>query len=335
MSHRVTHLALGGLVVATPFGLWTSDALGQTYSIVSFTPAVTATTLVMGGSTVTETLSPSGSFSPAANVMHSPSVTYTVKVKCVDGPGNHHCSNSNMVMVVKDTGGSGSSPLSSLVNFTLGPNSQTVLSTSGSGSTLTMTLSALANSASNSFNIGFGAPILTSGSTGVTVSRLFSVAVGLSASGLGAASSGTFSAMVWHPIAVGVTSNMNFGKILSPKTGTATYTLSPAGTLTASGGGAAFPGSGATAAAFSVTGEGAQMFQLSVPASFTMVGGATLTVTTTTSFGGTGSMTTQSFLGSIGTLGSFPFQVGGLLPVAAGTPSGSYTGSLVVSVNYN
>jgi hypothetical protein len=335
MRDRVSHLVLGAVVVTTPFGLWTSDALGQTYSITAFATTGSVGTLVASTSTVTETLAPSGSFSPSGYVMHSPSLTYKVTVRCIDGTpaASHRCSTNNMVMVIKDSGAA-SGRLSSLVNFTIGNNSQTIVS-GASGNPATLTLAALGNSATGTFNVGFGIPILTSGATGASTTRTFTVAVGLSATGLTSTSTGLLAAVVWNPIAVGVTSSLNFGKIISPTSGTATYTLTPGGSLTASSGGAIIASSTHSAAGFNITGEGAQLFQLTVPSSFTMTGGTTLTVTTTTSFGGTGTMTTQSFLGSLGTLGSFPFQVGGLLPVTAGTPSGAYTGSLIVNVNYN
>jgi hypothetical protein len=63
-------------------------------------------------------------------------------------------------------------------------------------------------------------------------------------------------------------------------------------------------------------------------------GSKTLTVTTATSYGSSG-LTTQTFSQALGTLGSFTFTVGGVLPVSAGVASGAYTGNLVVSVEYN
>jgi Domain of unknown function (DUF4402) len=344
MGDRVSHFALGAAVAVTPFGLWTSDALGQTYSITNFTPPIgtMGTLAAQSGSTVTVTLTPGGAFSPSGNVMHSSNANYTVTVTCTDGGTSlsfKKCTSHDMLVVVSGSGTlSGSTRIGTFGDFVIGNSSQTTVGSPVIGSTSsTYTLSALGNTKTGTFEIGFDIPLLTSGTTGVATTRTFTVAVGTT-SGTTSTSTGKLVGTIFNPIGVTSTANMTFGQILTPASGTATYTLSPAGTLTASGGGAAWIKGTVTpkAAAFKVTGEGAQAFQLTVPSNFTMAGpGGSLTVTTTTSFGGSGTMTTQSFLGSIGTLGSYPFQVGGLLPVAAGTSSGTYTGVLQVSVSYN
>lgn len=341
MGHRVSHIALGAAIVVTPFGVWTSEAAAQTFSIVSITPSGSAGTFVAGSSAVTITMTPSGSFSPSTNVMHTPALTYTVSLKCVD-QGSHHCSSTNMVAVLKDTGTVlSTSRLGALVNFTES-GSQSQISSSGSNPT-TFTLGPLtATSGSTAtrtgaMQVGFGVPLLTSGNTGVSTTRTFTLAVGASTFSLTSLTS-RFSAVVWNPMSIGVNTNMNFGQVTAPTSGApSTYTLTPASGLSASGGGATFASTIHSAAAFTVTGEGAQAFSLTVPGSFNMTatGGHTLTVTTATNYGGAGTLTTQSFNGSLGTLGSFTFSVGGVLPVNIGTASGTYTGNLIVSVQYN
>ncbi len=148
---------------------------------------------------------------------------------------------------------------------------------------------------------------------------------------------GVMSAIVWNPMAVAVTSTLSFGQVIKPSTGTSTFTLSPSGGLTASSGsGAIVTSSSHSAAGFNVTGEGAQAFSPERACQLHHDSGAhTLTVTTTSSFSSTGALSTHSFSGSVGSQGSFPFTVGGKLPVAATTTSGAYSGSLIVSVNYN
>jgi hypothetical protein len=345
MGHRISHLALGAVVVATPFGAWTSDALGQTYSVISLTPAPgnLGTLVAQSLTTVTMTLGASGGMiTPSGSILHSPSVPYSVTVQCIDGPGGKkRCSTHDMVLVIATAGAtSQSTRIGTLGDFTIANNTQPITGGPLSSATATTyTLGALAGSATATFNVGFTFPLLSSGTTGLSTTRTFTITVG-NTNELGSPTAAYMVASVFHPISIAATSTMAFGEILAPYTGTATYTLSPSApaTLSASGGGAVFRANTVTptAAAFTVTGEGSELFQLNVPASLIMTGtGGNLTVSTTSSFGGAGVLTTQTFLGSLGNYGTFPFQVGGTLPVSAGTPSGAYTGSLIVTVNYD
>jgi hypothetical protein len=345
MSHRISHLAVGAVVVATPFGVWTSGALGQTYSVISLSPAAgnLGTLVAQDLTSVTMTLAASGGLvTPSGSTVHSTSVPYNVTVQCIDGPGGKKkCSTHDMVLIIATAGTtSQSARIGTLGNFTIANNSQAVVAGPTSTATdTTYTLSALAGGATATFNVGFTFPLLTSGATGLSTTRTFTITTG-NTNELGSPTAGYMVASVFHPISIASTSNMAFGQILAPTIGTATYSLSPStpATLTPTNGGAVFAANTVTptAAAFNVTGEGAQLFQVNVPASLVMAGtGGNLTVTTTTSFGGSGVLTSHNFLGSLGSYGTFPFQVGGDLPVSAGTPSGVYTGSLIVSVNYN
>jgi hypothetical protein len=103
------------------------------------------------------------------------------------------------------------------------------------------------------------------------------------------------------------------------------------GARTPSGGAAALASPAASKATYAVTGEGGQAFSLSIPASFLMTTtGGSITVTLTST--ATGSQNLGSTLGSAGT---FPFSIGGSLPVSSTSISGAYNGSFTVSVQYN
>jgi len=335
MGQKVSHLVFG-IAAAAPLGWWTSDALGQTYTVVSIAVAGTAGTLVSGASNVTVTLSPSGSFSPAIYQRSPSTVTYKVSVQCVNGAGvANRCSTSKtFAVVVHDTGGTAGSRISPLQNFTLGNSSQTVSSGPSGSSTTTFVLSGMAtNSATGTFQLGFDVPLLSTGSTGSTATRSFVVSAGQTPTSLQSSMSSTLSTKVWNPMAVSVLSNMDFGKIVRPSSGSGTVTLTSSGVTTSAG---VVLGITHTLASFRVTGEGAQAFSLTVPSSFNMISsGHTLTVTTTPSFVSTSSLTTQSFSNALGTLGSFAFTVGGHFPIAATTFNGAYVGNLVVTVQYN
>ena len=81
-----------------------------------------------------------------------------------------------------------------------------------------------------------------------------------------------------------------------------------------------------TAAGFSVTGEADYVYNITLPTSISI------------SNGGGGSMTVDTFTGSkaSGTLvsGSDTFNVGGTLSVTANQPTGEYTGTFSVTVEY-
>jgi hypothetical protein len=86
-----------------------------------------------------------------------------------------------------------------------------------------------------------------------------------------------------------------------------------------------------TRATYTVSGEGGQVFSITVPTSFQMTGpGTPLTVSLTPT--ASGSQTLSSALGSAGT---FPFGVGGSFPISSTTTTGAYSGSYSITVQYN
>lgn len=332
MGHKVSHFILG-VAAAAPLGWWTSDALGQTYSVVSIQVTGSAGTLVSASPSSTVTLSPGGTFSPAIYGHGSNSVTYKVTIRCVNGAGvaNRCAVSKSFAVIMQDTGGSVGSRLGTLQNFTLGSNTQTIVSGPTGANPTTFVLTGMpTNSATATFQVGFSVPLLSSGSTGTTVTRSFSVVTGSTPLVLQSTMSSTLSAIVWNPIAVSVGANMDFGKIVRPSSGSGTVTLSSTGVTTSAG---AVLGNVHSLASFNVTGEGGQAFSVTVPGSFNMISaGHTLTVTTTPSFGGSN---TQSFSNALGAQGSYGFTVGGKFPISPTTSNGAYIGNLVVSVQYN
>ena len=140
------------------------------------------------------------------------------------------------------------------------------------------------------------------------------------------------SATIIQPIAVTKTADLGFGKIVKPTTGTSTIAVTSTGNSRSITGGNAVAADalGVTSAAFNVTGEGAQVFNISVPTTFAMTSGTNTLVVTTTQ-----SATSATLSGSIGTAGSQSFGVGGSFPLATSAVSGAYTGNFVVTVAYN
>jgi hypothetical protein len=147
-----------------------------------------------------------------------------------------------------------------------------------------------------------------------------------------ATATATGSATIIQPISITKTADLGFGTVVKPTDTTATVTVSNAGARSISGGNAAFTANstGVGAASFTVQGEGNSAISVTVPANFTMSAGTNSLVVTTTNTGASGNLS-----GTIGNQGSFIVGVGGSFPLQTNTPSGAYSGNLVVSVAYN
>jgi hypothetical protein len=144
-----------------------------------------------------------------------------------------------------------------------------------------------------------------------------------------ATQSTTASATIVQPITLAKDSDLAFGTVVKPTSGTNTITIDEtAGTRTKSGGGdAALATSTTSRAAFTVGGESGQTFSITVPSTATMTrsgGSETLTVNLVKT-------------GTSGTLsgGAATFGVGGNFDVASTTVSGAYSGAFNVTVAYN
>lgn len=150
-----------------------------------------------------------------------------------------------------------------------------------------------------------------------------------------ASTTGTGSITVIRPLTITKTSDMKFGTVVRPTTGSGTVVLSAAGVRSVTGGVAALSsGDTPVAAAFTVAGEGGQSVSITIPATFTMTSGAdSLTVTTSNNL--TGSASAQALSNALGAAGTLAFAVGGSVPIASTQNTGAYTGSFTVSAAYN
>ena len=146
-----------------------------------------------------------------------------------------------------------------------------------------------------------------------------------------ASATATGSATILQSISVTASSNLGFGTIVKPSSGTSTISVSTAGSRSINGGNAVIANtSGVSAASFLVQGEGGSAISVSVPPTFSMAAGTNTLVVTTTSTTTAGNLT-----GGIGTQGSFTVGVGGSFPLQSTTASGAYSGNLVVTAQYN
>ena len=148
-----------------------------------------------------------------------------------------------------------------------------------------------------------------------------------------ATASARASATILRPITITKATDMNFGKIV-PGIAAGTVVLSPTGDRTTVGGVTIMTtqtGTVAAAASFTVEGEGAATYSVTLPSSVSLTGnGTAMTVATFTSTPGDGALS-----GNAGAVGTQTLLVGGTLAVGASQAAGSYSGDFDVTVAYN
>ncbi len=313
--------------------LWASaPALAQTYAAPTFAGGSIGNVAANGAAqTIFRVSASTGGVtvtSGSAVRLSTGAGNVTVTVAC----GNQAGCTTDTPKVTIATTGTPTGRAAALQTFTAASGSAAVSAVSGTNP-LTFTLTSIGRSSSKTFLLGFDFPINTTGSTGSATSG-FSVTVTRatgSTTGQGVASSNA-TASVFRGIAIAKSTDLAFGKIVRPSSGSGTVSLSAAGTISVSGTGTAALASPApTVAAFSVTGEGGQAVTVTVPSSFAMTSGAnSLTVTTAASGSGV-----QTLSGTIGGAGSLAVNVGGSFPLTSVTATGLYSGTFTVSVAYN
>lgn len=245
--------------------------------------------------------------------------------------GNPSLCNNDRPTVTISSAGTPTGRAAALTNFTVSPGTATFFSGPTGTNPVIVTLDPIGKRATDNFYIGFNLPVSATGTTGASTSG-FSVTI-TRANGNGpSTSSGTATANVLRGITLAKSSDLAFGKIIRPASGTGTVAVDTAGTRTLTGTGSfGFASPTPTAAAMTVTGEGAQSVTVTVPTSFALSNGAS-SITVTTSSTGSGAQTLGGTLGSAGTLA---VAVGGSFPITSTTATGVFTGSFVVSVQYN
>lgn len=175
---------------------------------------------------------------------------------------------------------------------------------------------------------------LVLGAAGVLALSAAATAAGAQAS---ATQTTTSTATIFQPIQLAKNSDLSFGTVVRPLSGSGTVSISSTDGQRTSSGGVALLTSGPNAAAgratYTVSGEGGQTFNVNIPANFSMTrtgGSETILVTL-----GMSVTNPQTLSGTLGTTGNLTFGVGGSIPVANTTQSGAYTGTFNVVVAYN
>lgn len=143
----------------------------------------------------------------------------------------------------------------------------------------------------------------------------------------------TGSIAIYQPIQLTKSSNLSFGTVMRPTSGSGNVVIdAQTGAVTATGGITSVSGgTAASRATFTVNGDAGMNFNVQIPQSFNMTrsgGSETIPVTLNGSMGG-GQLT-----GPAGGVGTANFGVGGMVTISSSTLSGSYTGTFTVTVAY-
>ncbi|CAH0497450.1 DUF4402 domain-containing protein [Novosphingobium sp. CECT 9465] len=314
--------------------LFAATAQAQTYSVDSITDGSFGDIVsAASGSSTFRAASSSGAVTRQSGSAVRVSTNSVYSVVTIGCSASNLC-NSATVYVTLALAGTPTGRLGYIPSVNLTNGTATVTNAYSAGSYIVINLSPIPRNASRTFLLGYDVPVLGNDSgqpTGNAVSSFLITASRLSGAGSDSLV-GNITAKVIRPIDIAKTADLQFGSVTRPSSGSGTLTLSPAGVASVTGAGVRrMPSPVATPAAFTVNGEGGQAVTVSVPATVTLSGSAG-SVVATTSATGSGS---QVLSGSTGGSGTVQVKVGGTIPLSGSTAIGTFTGTLVVTVQYN
>jgi hypothetical protein len=160
----------------------------------------------------------------------------------------------------------------------------------------------------------------------------FAAALAISPSAFAATTQASSSGTVVAPIAITKAADMAFGSFAAASGGSVIVSTSGIRTF---GGGVLAMGGTPAAAKFDVTGEGTATYTISVVGDATLISGAdTMAFEVYTDLTGANATTGTVALGAL-TAGAQSIVVGGKLTVAGAQPTGTYTGNITATVEYN
>lgn len=329
--------------LAIAFGLfgaaqaWSGPIAAQTYTVNSITTSnLGNVAAAASGQTIFRVDPATGAVtivSGAGSRISAGSVRSLVTVRC----GNQAACNTANALLTVATTGMPTNRAAALQRFAVSVSgaSATLVTTPTPGAPITFTIGPVGRNATKTFWLGFDFPINgdnSGGSTGISQSQ-FAVTVSRIDGSRSNTRAGNAQATVFRRLSIAKSADLAFGRIVRPSTGTGTVSLSQStGAVTVTGvGTAALASPTPVAAAFSIAGEGGQSISISVPSTFDMNGpSGVLTVTTAPNISGA-----QTLSGGLGSAGSLALRVGGSFNLLSGTPTGSYSGTFTVTVQYN
>ena len=315
-----------------------APASAQTYTVDSITAPAFGT--LVAATTGPTTYSNNGvvAVSSGSGVVYSGPVTRgAVTIRCVDGSGNpRRCNNAaNFARVTVGTSGTTSGRALAISNFTAVSGTGTVGSGTNSAASLDFSFSGWSAAGTRTFFLDVDLPINGDNGGGTTgaASSGFYVRVAkdptVPVTGLTASATAT----VRRSLQVNKLTDLSFGTIIRPPSGSGTVTIATGGGRSLGG---AVPPIGMTgvgsqylfgAATYTLKGEPGTAFTLTVPASVDLLGPSNhLLIPLTANISGSLSMDVS---------GSMALNIGGVVTISSSTNTGLYSQTFNVSVVYN
>lgn len=233
--------------------------------------------------------------------------------------------------------GSPTGRLSALTNFSVASGTATIMSPPAPANVINFLVEPIGRNSNKTFWVGADMTVRGDESGLATGAATAGFNVRVAADPANPAAPGTDSvaiANVRRSTAITKISDLSFGSLVRPRTGSSTVTVNAAtGVRTVGGNGVGLPSPAPQRAVYTITGEGARTLSVSAPASFPMLhsnGSNSLTVSLSRS--PTGTLTLS---GTAGGAGSVTLNVGGSFPMGTATLPGIYTGSFNITMQYN
>lgn len=302
-------------------------ASAQTYTVtISTTDPLNLGRVASGTSTTNFVINPStGAVTPGGGGgarIDIASARARVSISC--SGTNNQCNNNQVAVRIGSAAGTtGRAGVLSAFTVAMDTAVQTV-APSGSNP-INFTIQAIPRNNSRTFWVGATFPINATGTTGSATSGYY-VYANRSGQTPTAGDTDTGRADVFGPLSISKTSDLSFGTIVKPTSGSGLIALNASTGARSVGIGIGLASPSPFRAAYNVTGEAGKTFSVSA-ASFNMTAptGGSLTVNPTHTAGA--SMTLTG--------GAASFFVGGSFTLSSSTPGGAYSGVFPVTVNYN
>lgn len=161
------------------------------------------------------------------------------------------------------------------------------------------------------------------------------IALGAAGQTAQAATAGVgINAIVLDPVQITAVATLNFGSLTESSAGT--ITVDNGDSVSGTTGGVTSIGGTIQSGDFTLKGSTGRQIDVTAPASVILSsGGNTMTVSTFTVNGGGVDINATAFTRSLAAATETGFKLGGTLNVGAGQASGTYTGSVTLTANYN
>jgi hypothetical protein len=315
------------LAAASCTGLWAPAATAQTYTVTASQPDIGTVTSGISGDTTWRISPTSGAVTKVGGGtgarLSNVNTRSTVSIKCSGG-----ACNSSTITMTASAGGSTTGRAEAVHTFAVADGSADS-TVSGTG----WTISGIANGQTRTVYLGMDFPIADTSSSGATGTALSGFTVRVQKTGdasKSATTSQSARATVIRPLTISNQSDLIFGKIVRGD-GSATINQDTGG-RTISGGVSHVASSGSSRAAFKVTGEAGRQVNISAPNSVNMTGPQALSIALFKNFGSTISL--QQPQGGPSGAGEYTLGIGGQVLLSTSTETGAYSGSFLVTVNY-